>query len=122
MSAIEAISARIEREGAIRFDAFVDLALYGEGGFFSGGSGAGRRSDFLTSPELGPLYGALFARAIDAEWERLRRPDPFVVVEGGAGRGALAKSILDAAPDCLPALRYVCVERSAARYLRQIGA
>ena len=63
---------------------------------------------------MGPLYGAVLARAIDAEWTRLGTPDPFVVIEGGAGRGALAKAILDAAPACSPALRYVCVERSAA--------
>ncbi len=61
---------------------------------------------------MGPLFGAVVARAIDAEWRRLGRPDPFVVVEGGAGRGALARSILDARPSCLAALRYVCVERS----------
>jgi SAM-dependent MidA family methyltransferase len=35
------------------------------------------------------------------------------VIEGGAGRGALAKALLDADPACAPALRYVCVERSA---------
>jgi len=114
MSAFEAIAARIEREGPIRFDAYVDLALYGDGGFFTAGAGAGRRADFLTSPEVGPLFGAVLARAIDDEWQRLRRPDPFVVVEGGGGRGALAKAILDAAPACAPALRYVCVERSPA--------
>jgi SAM-dependent MidA family methyltransferase len=114
VSALEAIVARIAREGAIRFDAFVELALYGDGGFFSSGAGAGRRADFITSPEVGPLYGAVLARAIDHEWERLGRPDPFVVIEGGAGRGALAKAILDASPSCAPALRYVCVERSAA--------
>jgi SAM-dependent MidA family methyltransferase len=114
VSALEAIAARIAREGAIRFDAFVDLALYGDGGFFSSGAGAGRRADFITSPEVGPLYGAVFARAIDDEWRRLGAPDPFVVVEGGAGRGALAKAILDARPACAPALRYVCVERAAA--------
>jgi SAM-dependent MidA family methyltransferase len=113
VSALEAIAARIAREGAIRFDAFVDLALYGEGGFFTSGAGAGRRADFITSPEVGPLYGAVLARAIDAEWRRLRQPDPFVVIEGGAGRGALAKAVLDAQPDCAPALRYVCVERAA---------
>ena len=56
----------------------------------------------------------MLARAIDAEWTRLGAPDPFVVIEGGAGRGTLAKAILDAAPACSPALRYVCVERSAA--------
>lgn len=109
-----AIAARITREGPIRFDTFVDLALYGAGGFFTAGGGAGRRSDFITSPEVGPLFGAVVARAVDAEWVRLGRPDPFVVVEGGAGRGALAKAVLDASPSCLPALRYVCVERSPA--------
>ena len=114
MSALEAIRARIEREGPIRFDAYVDLALYGESGFFASGAGAGRRADFITSPEVGPLFGAVVARAIDAEWMRLKRPDPFVVIEGGAGRGALARAVLDASPECAPALRYVAVERSAA--------
>ena len=89
------------------------MALYGEGGFFTGGSGAGRRADFLTSVEVGPLFGAVIAAALDAEWERLGRPDPFVVIEGGAGRGALARAVLDARPACAGALRYVCVERSA---------
>lgn len=77
------------------------------------GRGAGRRGDFLTSPEVGPLFGAVVARALDAEWSRLGRPDPFVVVEAGAGRGALAHSVLAAAPGCAAALRYVGVERSA---------
>src|SRR5688572_769079 len=120
---LEVIAARIAREGPIRFDAYVDLALYGdpgpsgrlsgEHGFFASGAGAGRRNDFITSPEIGPLFGAVVARALDAEWRRLRQPDPFVVVEGGAGRGALARAVLDAGPACLPALRYVCVERAA---------
>jgi SAM-dependent MidA family methyltransferase len=105
---------RIHREGPVRFDVAVDALLYGDGGFFTSGGGAGREGDFLTSPEVGPLFGTVVARAVDAEWERLGRPDPFVVIEAGAGRGALARSILDAEPACLRALRYVCVERSAA--------
>ena len=116
MGALDAVVARIEREGPLRFDAFVELALYGDGGFFSSaaGRGAGRRADFLTSVEVGSLFGAVVAAALDAEWVRLKRPDPFVVIEGGAGRGALARAVLDASPACSGALRYVCVERSAA--------
>lgn len=92
----------------------MELALYGPGGFFvSDGRGAGRRADFLTSPEVGPLFGAVVARALDAEWYRLGRPDPFVLIEVGAGRGALARAVLGAGPACSVALRYVCVERSA---------
>ncbi|CAN5737424.1 SAM-dependent methyltransferase [soil metagenome] len=109
-----AIVDRIRRFGPLRFDSFVEAALYGPGGFFtSDDRGAGRRADFLTSPEVGPLFGAVVARALDAEWERLGRPDPFVVVEAGAGRGLLASSVLDAHPSCVGALRYVAVERSS---------
>jgi len=77
---------RIHRQGPIRFGEFVEVALYGPSGFFTRGGGAGRAGqDFVTSPEVGPLFGACVARAIDREWERLGRPDPFVVVEAGAG-------------------------------------
>ena len=104
---------RILREGPVRFDVAIEQLLYGEGGFFTAGGGAGRGADFLTSPEVGPLFGAVVARALDSEWVRLGRPDPFVVVEAAAGRGALVRAVLDAAPACTAALRYVCVERSA---------
>jgi SAM-dependent MidA family methyltransferase len=113
VSAFRVLADRIHREGPVRFDVAMEAMLYGEDGFFAAGAGAGRRADFLTSPEVGPLFGAVVARALDAEWLRLGRPDPFVVIEAGAGRGALARAILDAGPACLPATRYVCVERSA---------
>jgi NADH dehydrogenase [ubiquinone] 1 alpha subcomplex assembly factor 7 len=45
-------------------------------------------------------------------------PDPFVVVEAGAGPGTLCRTVLAAEPDCTPALRYVLVERSAAQRRR----
>jgi SAM-dependent MidA family methyltransferase len=108
------IAERIHRNGPIRFGAFVDLALYGPGGFFTGGGGAGRAGrDFVTSPEVGSLFGLCVARALDAEWERLGRPDPFVVIEAGAGNGRLAGDVLRAEPRCASALHYVLVERSA---------
>ncbi len=104
---------RIHRNGPIRFGAYVDLALYDPNGFFTAGGGAGRAGrDFVTSPEVGSLFGVCVARAIDREWERLGRPDPFVVIEGGAGNGRLAREVLRTAPNCSAALRYVLVERS----------
>ncbi len=91
----------------------MEAALYGEGGFFTGARGAGRGGrDFVTSPEVGTLFGALIARALDGWWDDLGTPDPFLVVEAGAGRGRLAADVLAAAPRCAPALRYVLVERS----------
>ncbi len=58
------------------------------------------------------------ARALDRWWLELGRPDPFVVVDAGAGPGTLARSVLAADPACAAALRYVLVERSAAQRAR----
>ena len=79
----ERIAERIRREGPIPFDRFVDAALYDEdGGFYARGGGAGRAGrDFVTSPEVGVLFGALVARYLDRAWTELSRPDPFVVVD-----------------------------------------
>ncbi len=101
----------------LRFDEFMDLALYGPHGFYSTGGVAGRRGDFLTSPEVGPLFGAVVARAIDAEWRRQGSPGTFDVVDAGAGPGTLARSVLAARGDAqrAGALRYTCVEASAAQ-------
>jgi SAM-dependent MidA family methyltransferase len=108
------VAERVRRAGPLPFDEVVDLALYHPvHGFYGRGRGAGRDGrDFITSPEVGRLFGAVLARALDAWWAGLGEPDPFVVVEAGAGRGTLAASVRAAAPACGPALRYVLVERS----------
>ncbi|MGZ6979885.1 MAG: SAM-dependent methyltransferase [Acidimicrobiia bacterium] len=54
------------------------------------------------------------ARALDQWWHALGDPDPFVVMEAGAGTGRLCREVLRAAPACAPALRYVLVERAEA--------
>ena len=96
------------------FDQWMEQALYHpQHGFYSSGGQAGRRGkDFLTSPEVGPLFGAVLAKAIDGCWNELGQPDPFTVIEAGAGRGALAASVFRAKPACFEAMRYVMVERS----------
>ena len=95
------------------FDEFMFAALYGEHGFYTVGGEAGRRGDFITSPEVGPLFGAVLANWIQAEFIRIGEPADFTIVEVGAGPGTLARSILLAAPQW--ANRYVAVELSAAQ-------
>lgn len=99
--------------GAIPFERFMQLALYGTGGFYETGGRAGRRGDFLTSPEVGPLFGTVVARYLDVVWDRVGRPDPFTVVDAGAGPGTLSRAVFAAAPACSGAMRYVAVEVSA---------
>lgn len=77
------------------------VALYDEeGGFFMQsprGPGSGEMSDFVTSPEMSPMFGAMIARHAGELWEALGRPAKFDVVEAGGGRGSLAKAFLDGA-------------------------
>lgn len=87
-------------------------ALYGPEGFFTQGGGAGRRADFLTSPEVGPLFGAVVARALDHHWDELDRPRELAFVDAGAGRATLCRSVRAAEPRCAAALRYIAVETS----------
>jgi SAM-dependent MidA family methyltransferase len=109
-----AVRDAIARHGPLPFDQVMAPALYDPvGGFYAAGGQAGRRGDFLTSPEVGPLFGAVLARAIDAWWEQQGSPEVAVVVEAGAGPGTLARSVLAARPACGAALRYVLVESSA---------
>ncbi|WP_420452616.1 SAM-dependent methyltransferase [Ilumatobacter sp.] len=102
-------------DGPVPFESFMDDALYGPDGFYTRGGAAGRRGDFLTSPEVGPLFGAVVARYLDSVWERIGRPSEFAVVDVGAGPGTLARSVLAAVPRCAAALRYVAVDVSAAQ-------
>lgn len=115
-SAAESITAAIVAAGgAISFEQYMGLALYGEGGFYQDGGKAGRRGDFITSPEVGPLFAAVIARYLDDCWNEMGCPSNFDVVEVGAGPGTLARGILDAQPKCISALKYVAVEISEAQ-------
>ncbi|MGB5759767.1 MAG: SAM-dependent methyltransferase [Acidimicrobiales bacterium] len=83
-----------------RFDRYMTRCLYGPGGFYATTGTAGRRrGDFITSPEVGPLFGAVLAEAIDGWWDEIGRPDPLPIYDVGCGPGTLLKSIAVARPD-----------------------
>ena len=66
----------------LRFDEYLAIVLYGEHGFYTTSGQAGRRGDFITSPEVGPLFAAVLARWIDAEHARLGAPEALRIVLG----------------------------------------
>ncbi len=97
------------------FAEFMEQALYNPNhGFYESGQAGRRSGHFITSPEVGPLFGAVLGRMLDQRWNELGRPDPFTVIDAGAGPGTLARTVFKAEPDCTPVLRWVNVERSAA--------
>ena len=109
------IRARIDDRGPIPVSSFVDSALYDpHEGFYASGGHAGRGGDFLTAPEVGPLFGAVISNAVDTWWREAGEPSRFVVAEHGAGPGTLARTVTVAAGACLAAgaLEWVMVEPS----------
>jgi SAM-dependent MidA family methyltransferase len=116
------IRDEIRHDGQMPFARFMDLALYDpDGGYYRAADARpGRAGDFLTAPELHPIFGEMLARAIEQVWERLGRTDPFVVREHGAGEGALAAAILGAVAGTPfgAALRYQAVEIDPGRSAR----
>ncbi|GIX35479.1 MAG: hypothetical protein KatS3mg126_1258 [Lysobacteraceae bacterium] len=114
------IVAEIEAAGGyIPFSRYMELALYAPGlGYYSAGATKfGEEGDFVTAPELGPLFGQCVATAVAGLLQQLDRPD---WVELGGGSGALAEVLLRTwdGMGCLPA-RYRILEPSADLRQRQ---
>jgi SAM-dependent MidA family methyltransferase len=102
----------------ITFAEFMDLALYHPdyGYYITQAAQMGYRGDFVTAVHLGADFGELLAEQLLQCWHRLGCPQPFTLLEMGAGQGVLAQQILAhlefTAPDCFQAARYWIVERS----------
>ncbi len=113
---VERLRAEIERDGPITFARFMEVALYDpERGYYASPvARPTREGDFLTAPETHPVFGRCVGRQLTECWERLDRPDPFVLREYGAGAGTLGLSVLQglAADDSelAEAIRYEPVE------------
>jgi SAM-dependent MidA family methyltransferase len=95
----------------------MDAALYHPqfGYYSSSRNPLGREGDFYTSADLDSVFGKLLARRFAAMTEELSVPaDSFTIVELGAGRGLLARDILQSQK-----FPYRILERSAAMRERQ---
>jgi SAM-dependent MidA family methyltransferase len=105
--------------GSIPFSRFMEMCLYTPGlGYYSGGQRKfGAAGDFVTAPELSPLFGRCLARPCAAV---LDTPGGGDILEFGAGSGQLAADLLGELQvlGCLPE-RYLILERSAELRQRQ---
>jgi SAM-dependent MidA family methyltransferase len=116
---------RIERSGPMPFAAYMALALYDpkHGYYAAGATRTGWRGHFLTSPELDPAFGELWARGFEQIWVATGRPDEFHVVEIGPAEGGFARAVLRASTGSFgERLRYHLVERVPAVADRQRDA
>lgn len=97
MNPESAIKNAIADHGPITFAEFMQIALYGPGGFYTSGSPISASGDFFTAPSAHPLFGALIAVQLREMWQLLGSPAEFTVVEEGAGSGGLAADITESA-------------------------
>ena len=118
------LAARIRAEaaasgGSLPFDRFMELALYapGLGYYVAGATKFGPGGDFITAPDLSPLFGLCLARQCQ---EVLMALGGGEILELGAGNGELAAQILEGlkGADCLPR-RYLILEPGAELRERQ---
>ncbi|MDZ7645087.1 MAG: SAM-dependent methyltransferase [Woeseiaceae bacterium] len=79
--------------GSISFGEFMQHALYAPGlGYYAAGTQKfGAAGDFVTAPEVSPLFGRVLARQSAGVLAQLGNAD---VLEFGAGSGALAEHVL----------------------------
>jgi len=95
------------------------MALYEPGlGYYSAGaSKIGKGGDFVTAPEISPLFSICLARQCA---EALRQLDQAVILELGAGTGVMASDVMRELQllDCLPETYYI-LEPSADLRQRQ---
>ena len=91
---LQLIRDRLAAEGWLSFADYMSMALYHPGlGYYSGGSRKfGPEGDFVTAPELTPLFGQTLARAL-APAMTASAP---ALIEVGAGTGVLAADLLRA--------------------------
>ena len=115
----EKLAARIASEGPITFADYMEACLYDpEFGYYSSSERA-HSADYYTSVEVHSVFAKLIARQLGEMWRVLDRPQEFIVAELGAGSGLLASETLDFSAarlnDFRQALRYITIEKSAAR-------
>ncbi len=116
------IAQRIAQSGGwLAFDEFMQTALYEPGlGYYTNGSvklGSAAGSDFITAPELSPLFGQCLA---DQAAQVLQATNTQTIYEFGAGSGILALQICEHLAQTVCVLdRYFIIEISSELRARQ---
>jgi SAM-dependent MidA family methyltransferase len=118
----------------VTFKTFMEWVLYEPklGYYAANRQKIGAGGDFVTSPHLGADFGELLAEQFLDLWVSLERPNPFQVIEMGAGQGLIAADVLKylsvhthQSPDYAAfwqALEYIIIEQSPAFIAEQQNA
>jgi SAM-dependent MidA family methyltransferase len=93
----ERIARLIAAGGPVPLADFMHLCLWDPAdGYYARLENIGARGDFVTAPEISPLFGEMVAVWCVAAWQALGSPARFALVEAGPGSGALMEDVLRA--------------------------
>ena len=108
MSLLQTLHSHLAKQHELPFVEYMQLALYApvQGYYSSGLQKLGREGDFITAPELTPLFGKTLANQCQQILSTLESP---VLFEFGAGTGALCVDIMSHLEElnCLPECYYI---------------
>lgn len=122
---VDKLVARIKQDGPLSFADFMEAALYDHefGYYMAPGPRIGREGDYYTSLDVHPVFAELIGRQVTQAAEIIASRDGFTLIEMGAGKGLLARHLLDSYrrenPAFLSRIRYILVERSPAMIAAQ---
>ena len=116
------LSARIAERGYLSVAEYMEIVL---AAYYADRDPLGRHGDFITAPEVSQMFGEMIGLWCVDFWSRIGKPDPFLLVELGPGRGTLMADALRAArvsPEFRAAAQLHLVEINAALIALQRAA
>ncbi|HWF00470.1 MAG TPA: SAM-dependent methyltransferase [Caulobacteraceae bacterium] len=117
MPLIDRLLARIDADGPLGVDAYVEACLNDpQEGYYAAAPRLGAEGDFITAPHVSQVFGEMLGLWAAQVWEGLGRPDPVRLVEVGPGDGTMMGDVrraLRASPEFAAASQIVLVEPSA---------
>ena len=117
------IAHHIAATGPMPVSRYMGLCLaHPEYGYYQSKDPFGVAGDFTTAPEISQMFGELIGAWVAEVWQGIGRPDPFILLEMGPGRGTLMADLLRITrriPGFRPALRLHMLETSDRLKIRQ---
>lgn len=119
-----ALTERIRQDGPLSVEAYMHAVLtQSDASYYRARQPFGTEGDFVTAPEISPVFGEMIGLWAADFWHRAGRPAPFHLIEYGPGRGQMMQDALRACARALPAFveaaQIHLVEASPARQSEQ---
>ncbi|MGB4057629.1 MAG: SAM-dependent methyltransferase, partial [Alphaproteobacteria bacterium] len=97
MTLSEYIKGLIRKNGQMDMGQFMELALsHPEYGYYMTRDPFGLAGDFTTAPEISQMFGEMIGAWAADVWAQMGKPDSFILLECGPGRGTLMADLLRA--------------------------